>query len=460
MLPWGWLNRYKKYFIEECSMNFSFRVVLTLRTVVLCSLLVVGNSVCAKKCADERKSSDCCIDTSLAIAKFGECKNNPIKGKNVLIIGASKGNGNGAAQAFYNAGANVVGTSRSPKDYTGQPWLSETPIDITIDESVENFFKAEPTVVAWDHIDILVLSGTVESYGTLLHSKASDLYAKVASEFFGRHRVVERAIKKMQRVDDSRIITLSSISSFFPLPFVGAYSPAKGALNAWVKQWNAEREWFKELTGEYVCKTLAIAVQPSWVNNSPGALPPSLCNPQAPLPRSAFGQYPSGVEDPFSQPLVGGIFGWYGNSLAQGQSKEDVGLAILYTATVPHPEWFYIVEKNGDEQYCSGCGSKSLNCAMRKLSQHKVRDEIIEYIRGYNWNAAFENILFEGNSKKYSWFICPPINQKAAATPVPELPADYPNCSGGFISGVPANVISQDQLDDLVNNPCKPNNPC
>jgi 5,10-methylene-tetrahydrofolate dehydrogenase/methenyl tetrahydrofolate cyclohydrolase len=48
----------------------------------------------------------CHIDTDLAIAEFEEDRSNPIAGKNVLIIGASKGNGNGAAQAFYNAGAN------------------------------------------------------------------------------------------------------------------------------------------------------------------------------------------------------------------------------------------------------------------------------------------------------------------------------------------------------------------
>ena len=57
------------------------------------------------KCKNIKSTKD--IDTSIAVAKFHEDCSNPIRGKNVLIIGASKGIGHGAAVAFSNAGANV-----------------------------------------------------------------------------------------------------------------------------------------------------------------------------------------------------------------------------------------------------------------------------------------------------------------------------------------------------------------
>lgn len=403
------------------------------------------------------KKQKCKIDTSLAIAKFEEDPRNPIAGKNVLIIGASKGNGNGAAQAFFNAGANVIGTSRAPQDYTGQPWLSPVPIDITLDSSVENFFKTEPTLKKWDHIDILVLGGDTDSLGTLFQSKASDFFPKINCELLGRHRVVERAIKWMQHVDDSRMITLSSISSFVPLPEVSSYSLTKAALDGWVKQWNTEREWFKQLTGEYVCKTLAMSVQPSFVNTSIGSLPPSLCNPVAPLP---FNNYPSGLKNPYSQSMFAGQLGVYGNSLVQNLTKEEVGMAILYMATVVNPEWLYVVEKEGGEQICFNGRPTDLTCLLRKMGQHKVRDVLTEWVSGYNWNAAFENILNEGNTKGYSVYICPPKNQKAPLTAVPPLPKGYPNCTNGEIRGIPPNIILEESVSDLFNNPCKPNDPC
>lgn len=398
----------------------------------------------------------CHIDTDLAIAKFEEDRSNPIAGKNVLIIGASKGNGNGAAQAFYNAGANVVGTSRSPSDYTGQPWLSPVPIDITIDASVQNFFNNEPTLARWDHIDILVLGGAEFSYGTLFQSKAAELFVQMNTEFLGRHRVVERAIKWMKDVDDSRMITLSSTAGALPLMGLGAYTPTKGALNGWVKQWNIEREWMKELAGHYVVKTIAIACQPSFVLTSNGSLPPSLCNPVAPFPFAVFG---SGIQFPLSQPMVEGLFGYLGNSQAQNLTKEMVGKAILYMATVKNPEWQYIVE-NGDEQICLCNDNIGINCFYKKASQHKVRDILTQWIRKYNWNAAFDNILYGNNSKNYSAFICPSCCHSALLTPVPPLPAGYPDCTNGTIPGLEPNTLTIDNVIDLFNNPCKPNNPC
>ncbi len=431
-------------------MMHSRKIVALISAAIMLSMIssnLFSKSCCKKKC--------CKFDTSVAIAKYTEDSRNPVRGKNVLIVGASKGMGNGAAQIFTSAGAHVVGTSRAPADYTGQPWLSPVPLDITVDASVENFFNTEPTLATWDHIDILILSGNVPPWGSLMYLKAADLFPMINCEILGRHRVVERAIKKMYFVDESRIITISSLASFFTENGNGIYGATKAAIDGWVKTWNAQREWFKQLTGSYdKCKTLAMAIQPSFVNTTFGQLPPSLCNPIQPgLP---YGSYPSGNAslDPFSiAPMI-----WLQNGSAQGLEPIMIGKAMLYMATVLNPEWRYAVI--GQDVICSGGKNVSINCYIKKLTQHKFRDPVIDLVAGYNWNAAYNNMLYDNNSQTYSIYKCPPLKTQTAATPVPALPAGYPDCTGGTTTGTQPNITVPDNVDDLINNPCKPINPC
>jgi NAD(P)-dependent dehydrogenase (short-subunit alcohol dehydrogenase family) len=373
----------------------------------------------------------------------------------VLIVGASKGMGNGAAQAFTSAGANVIGTSRFPSDYSGQPWLSPVPLDITVDDSVENFFNTDPTLATWDHIDILILSGNVPPWGSLMYLKAADLFPMINCEILGRHRVVERAIKMMYFVDESRIITISSLASFFTENGNGVYGATKGAVDGWVKTWNAQREWFKLMTGSYdKCKTIAIAIQPAFVNTTFGQLPPSLCDPiPSPLP---YGSYPSANSafDDFSlAPMI-----WLQNGSAQGLQPLTVGKAMLYAATKLDPEWRYAVI--GQDEFCSGGKTASVECYIKKLTQHKFKDAVLELQRGYNWNAAYHNMIYEGNSKQYSFYKCPPLKASAPAIAVPFLPSGYPDCEGGPVPGTLPNITVADNVADLTDNQCKPINPC
>lgn len=406
-----------------------------------------------KKCCKEKRK--CCVNPSVAVAEYNEDRRNPISGKNVLIIGASKGIGNGVAQVFTSAGANVVGTSRAPADYSGQPWLSPVPIDITDDASVENFFNTEPTVNSWDHIDILFLSGNVPAWGSLMYLKASDMFPIINCEILGRHRVVERAIKKMFYVKESRIITISSLASFFPELGAGLYSAVKSAIDVWVKLWNTQREWYKKLTGTYEkCETIAMALQPAFVDTTFGQLPPSFCNPiPEPFP---YGSYPSGnaAFEPFSlAPQI-----WLGNASSQGMKIEKVGQAVLYMATVLDPEWRYAVI--GEDKFCSNGKEESVKCFTKKLTQHKFKDASLDIVNGYNWNAAYYNMLAEGNSEEYSFYKCPPMNKEAPNTNVPDLPSGYPDCTSGPVFGTFPNITEPQDVEDLTNNPCKPPNPC
>jgi len=410
--------------------------------------------------AHHSKHKKCCLDTSLAVAKFGEDSCNPIAGKNVLIIGASKGIGLGSAEAFIAAGANVIGTSRKPSDYPSLTFLDPVPLDLTDDASVSNFF-ATSQVSSWSQIDILILGGLQLTTTTLAFSKASDLFPFINTEILGRQRVVSQAIQKMKDIDDSRIIMLSSLATFVPLINAGGYGLAKAAETAWVKQWNLERLWYKKLNGGVdVIKTKAIAWQASFIDTSLGDWPPTLCpNPGDPV--IGFGQMGSGMLAPYLEPSMQGQGVYFGNSSQQNLTKEEAGQAMLYLATVEDPEWQYVVMSE-NEEWCVG----DLDCLMQKFIQHKSKDALTKaLIDDVNYNAIYNNILNQGNSQQYSFYRCPPRRQSAPATPVPAFRPCYPNCVGSPPCGPdPTPFIYNFTLDqnvqDLTNNPCQNSLPC
>lgn len=420
---------------------------------------------CHKKSHRHHKCNNCeslkdtdNIDTSIAVAKFHEDPRNPIKGKNVLIIGASKGNGNGAAVAFYNAGANVVGTSRAPCDYTGQPWLSPVPLDITNDASVENFFATEPTLnsPAWNNIHILVLSGNTPTFGHIKYMKPADFYPMINTEILGRQRVVNQVTKKMENVVDSRMITLSSLDTVFCLIGTGYYGAVKAAHDAWVRIWNVTREYFKELTGSYTGQeTIAMSLTPSFVNTTFGELPPSLCNPE-PVPQIKYAQYMSGMTAVDPSTLGPSVF--LQNSTVEGLNHLDVGKAILYMATVVDPEWRYACVQPC-EKLSFFDGTIKTTTEARSLTQYKFKDANLCWIRGYNWRAAIPDLVGP-NVNKYSIFHGPPMNQEAPPTPVPDLPPQFPNCTTPPTGLFPPNITLPNWIDGLVHNPCVNDNPC
>jgi len=413
-----------------------------------------------KKDRDCKKRNECKVNTELVLAKFHEDRCNPIRGKNVLIIGASKGIGLGSAQAFINAGANVIGTSRKPSDYPTLTFLDPVPLDISDDESVSNFF-ATSAVANWDAINVLVLGGVFISFAPLAFSKAADIFGPMNVELLGRQRVVSHAIQKMKDVDDSRIINLSSIAgTAIPLMNTGPYGMLKAAEVAWVKQFNIEAEWYKKLNnGVDVIKTRAIAWMASFINTSIGSYPPTLCpNPGDPI---TYGM-PSGMLAPYLEPSIQGDIAFLQNSAEVGMTIDQAGQAMLYMATVKDPEWEYVV-LNRNEKWCI---AGDANCAIQKMSQSKVKDYTTKVlIDNFNYNVAYDNMLNGGNSEKYSMFKCPPQDAVAPATPVPAFRECYPDCNGLSPCGqdptpLVYNWTLPKNVADLTNNPCHNNIPC
>lgn len=383
----------------------------------------------ASKCRTDK------IDTSLCFAKFEEDKRNPIHGKNVLIIGGSKGVGLGANIEMSAAGANVIATSRNPSSYTDVPNLSSVPLDIRDGASVENFFN----LLEWTKINVLILGGFTAIIGTLAKSNASDLFPFINTEILGRQRVVVCALPKMKDVDDSRIINLGSIGSIMPILSIAPYSMVKGAIRNWTKQWNLEKEYYKKISGKYLYKTTAITWEASWISTEAiNASPP---------------QFSTGLSNPLVKPELFGQLTFNSNNLSQGMTIYRAGKSLLHVATVCDPEWQYIV-LNDNEKW----GGEDVETLLLKASQHKIKKAFTDnpiYAPRCNYNEIIADAA-KGNPKTYSMFRLPKECKSAPKYDVDDI-KDL-KCNDTTLypdQTIPPNIVKPENVKDLVENPCK-----
>ncbi|MGE0009881.1 MAG: SDR family NAD(P)-dependent oxidoreductase [Candidatus Babeliales bacterium] len=387
-------------------------------------------------------------------------KGHSLVGKNVLIIGGSRGIGRATAFAFEAAGANVICTSRHPQCYlnpacytdpscTGDqcsntqngvpasPGLSAVPLELASEESIENFFRCAILPV-WDHIDILVLGGLKLEFGSIINSKASDLFEFLNVQLLGFQRVVNHATKLIADIKHSRIIVLTSAASIVPIPFFGAgYTLAKAALVRWVIQWNFERLLFKELSGgKSYYKTVAISMEGSFTQgDSQNTLPVT---------------YESGVccsWDPSSNAATLGIVANELNTSLNGMPASRAAEAILWMASTRHPEWRYGVFGE-DETFCVDpkCKPISARNFSSKFNAYKVKQPVTEWIKSRPW------ITIAKHPFESTWYDCvAPTDQKPAI----KLPRLLDNACCPDPERQTRRHTRFEYVEDLVCNPCK-----
>lgn len=162
-----------------------------------------------------------------------------LKGKNALVIGGSKGLGEGIARGLVEAGAVAVVSSRNQADCdkaaagivetTGGQCVGIS-ADISTKDGVDKLVNA--VIEKLGHIDILVNSAgvnirkpavdyTVEDWDTVQNVQLKGVF--LACQAVGRH-MIEKGIK-------GRIINISSINArVVARPNIVSYVAAKGAV--------------------------------------------------------------------------------------------------------------------------------------------------------------------------------------------------------------------------------------
>ncbi|QGZ94914.1 SDR family NAD(P)-dependent oxidoreductase [Terricaulis silvestris] len=155
-----------------------------------------------------------------------------LKGKTVLVTGASRGLGRACAIAFAKSGAQIVGTGRDASALAetaaalealgAQFQLAE--IDVTDEAEVIGL------VQSLDRIDVLVNNAGIARVAPLLDCSTDEVREIFNINVLGAFIVMREAARKMADQGAGDIINIASDGALRGLPRMSAYAASKHAL--------------------------------------------------------------------------------------------------------------------------------------------------------------------------------------------------------------------------------------
>ncbi len=183
-----------------------------------------------------------------------------IRGKNVLIIGGSKGMGKAIAERFASeeVGCNVIATSRHPECYEKPLNYSLKKVDVRLEEDVESFINHVVEKCFNGRIDILVNCAAVFWAGPLAQATGDDLLNILNNDIVGYHRVTHYALPHMRHNNETRVISFGSLAGYFVAPGLGGYGISKLANQKWndtmqIEEMFAKKQGFEKFGPTFTC---------------------------------------------------------------------------------------------------------------------------------------------------------------------------------------------------------------
>jgi short-subunit dehydrogenase len=158
-----------------------------------------------------------------------------IKGKVVIVTGASQGIGLATAKLLSSKGAKVVLAARSEDIIKNleKELLESLAIktDMTKEEDVRNLIKK--TIDKFGRIDILINIAGQGIHGLSVENTKIEDYRKVMElNVFSVVRAMQEVIPHMRKQGGGMIINISSMLSKMYIPNISQYSSTKYALNS------------------------------------------------------------------------------------------------------------------------------------------------------------------------------------------------------------------------------------
>jgi NAD(P)-dependent dehydrogenase (short-subunit alcohol dehydrogenase family) len=145
----------------------------------------------------------------------------------VLVTGASSGIGAACAARLAADGHRVFGTTRGaePPAAGDIAWLT---LDVRDTASVER--GVSRVIEAAGHIDVLVNNAGIGIAGAVEDTTPEDLARQLDTNLLGPLRLVRAVAAHMRERGAGRIVQISSLAGRIGVPFQGAYSASKFAL--------------------------------------------------------------------------------------------------------------------------------------------------------------------------------------------------------------------------------------
>ena len=149
-----------------------------------------------------------------------------IKGKRILVTGASRGLGRALVTALVDAGAaEVIAGTRLIEDRESLQSARVTPVrlDVTSDRDIE-------VVARMGTIDILINNAGVAGFGNPLTMSLEKVQEEMSVNYLGVLRVTRGVAPGMIAQRDGMIVNIATAFAKVNLPIVGTYCATKAAL--------------------------------------------------------------------------------------------------------------------------------------------------------------------------------------------------------------------------------------
>lgn len=144
-------------------------------------------------------------------------------GKVIVITGGSGGLGKKLRELFTARGDTVCSLSRSNPDGYAQHFFC----DVSQEDSVKS--ALESAMQRHKRIDVLIVNSGIGIAGATELLDSGKVKEVMDINFFGAFYTVKHSLKYMDK--GARIVNISSVCAFFPLPFRTVYCASKAALS-------------------------------------------------------------------------------------------------------------------------------------------------------------------------------------------------------------------------------------
>jgi len=152
--------------------------------------------------------------------------------RRVFLTGASRGIGLHLAIELSKQGYQVWGTARNTARLPTLAGFHPVELNLSDDASLHRSFSAA-AVEAGGGFDVLVNNAGDGIFGSFEALADDPSYrAQFQVHFFGPSELMRLALPYMRGQRSGSIVNISSLAVDFPIPFMSAYSAAKGALSA------------------------------------------------------------------------------------------------------------------------------------------------------------------------------------------------------------------------------------
>jgi NAD(P)-dependent dehydrogenase (short-subunit alcohol dehydrogenase family) len=148
----------------------------------------------------------------------------------VLITGASGGLGTVLAKTLLAKGMTVYGTMRKPEgrenEYPFPMVAMEASSTASVDQAIQQIIEKE------GRIDVVVNCINDMIIGSTEEETVEEVESLYNTNVFGVLRVCKAVVPQMRKQGTGTIINMSSLGGLLAVPYMGAYTSAKFALEA------------------------------------------------------------------------------------------------------------------------------------------------------------------------------------------------------------------------------------